>query len=281
MPGEFRDLVQLVGVVRIGGVGVLAAVVAARLPLRLSSVSPFFATFVFFAPLPLLSFLSFLAPLAVPLAATAAFLASLPAFCSFSVPAVSSFFGGGVASFLAGTLGGDAGTMSAITFWRTMATTGQTRELPVVLGRIARSALAVGQRFRALLGSIRGDEVEPDFVAFAGESSRQQLNEFHVGAAGRSGGYPHVGWCDADVDGAIDAGADEERSQYRHQPRVAQEHPDPVANDVLQRIRYPWPCPMSGRTLRTRPRLVSLGRSAAKAKASWQGADGAAVSAAW
>ena len=78
--------------------------------------------------------------------------------------------------------------------------------------------------------------MQPDFVAFAGKSFRQQLNEFHVGAAGGSGGYPHVGRCDADVDGAIDAGADKERSQYRHQPRVAQEHPDPVANDVLQQF---------------------------------------------
>src|SRR6516162_3236209 len=90
------------------------------------------------------SLLSFLAPL-LPWSALAAFVlpavfSGLAAFSLLSGALASFGAGGGAASFFAGAGGGCVGTISAITFWRKMATTGQSGESPSVLGKTARSA---------------------------------------------------------------------------------------------------------------------------------------------
>src|SRR6516162_1868420 len=91
--------------------------------------------------LSLLSFLSFLAPLlpwsALPAFVLPAAFSSLAAFSLLSGALASFGAGGGAASFFAGAGGGCAGTISAITFWRKMATTGQSGESPSVLGKTA------------------------------------------------------------------------------------------------------------------------------------------------
>src|SRR5262249_12229409 len=115
---------------------VLSAFLAASLEV-LSFLSPF-------SPLPPVSLWSVLAPL-LPCSALAAFVlpADFSGLAAFSLRygAVASFgVGGGSASFFAGTGGGCVGTISATTFWRKMATTGQSGESPSVLGKTARSA---------------------------------------------------------------------------------------------------------------------------------------------
>src|SRR5262249_19624738 len=115
---------------------VLSAFLAATLVV-LSFLSPF-------SPLSPISLLSVLVPL-LPWSALAAFVlpaafSGLAAFSLLSGALASFGEGGGAASFFAGADAGCVGTISAITFWRKMATTGQSGESPSVLGKTARSA---------------------------------------------------------------------------------------------------------------------------------------------
>jgi hypothetical protein len=64
----------------------------------------------------------------------------LAAFSLLSGALASFGAGGRAASFFGGAGGGCVGTISAITFWRKRATTGQSGESPSVLGKTARSA---------------------------------------------------------------------------------------------------------------------------------------------
>ncbi len=128
-----------------------------------------------------------------------------------------------------------------------MATTGQTSELPVVLGKMARSALPLANRFRALL---RSAGRRPDAAGFCrgrlANRSRQQLDEFHVNAAGGSGGYPHVRRRDADIDRAVDSRR--RQGAFRISPRAtcSAGTSGPCCERCAPATRYPWPCSIRG-----------------------------------
>src|SRR6185312_3459276 len=110
----------------------LAAVLAAVLSAFLAAT---------FAALSVLSAWVPLLPVsALPLFVLPSFFSGLAVFSLLSAALASFGAGGGAASFLAGAGGGCAGAINAITFWRKMATTGQSGESPSVLGNTARSA---------------------------------------------------------------------------------------------------------------------------------------------
>jgi hypothetical protein len=118
----------------------LSVALSAFLPAALSALLT--ATLAVLSAWSLLSFFSFLAPFLYRLWRPSFYLCPSPAWRpSLCFPERSLLSAGGrAASFFGGAGGGCVGTISAITFWRKRATTGQSGESPSVLGKTARSA---------------------------------------------------------------------------------------------------------------------------------------------